>query len=593
MSREGYDAYRSKYRISLQHAKRSANDRFVNNSVNSSAAAWKIINGNRKQIISPAESISPDEFVNYFTDVPSSISNLLPLGAIDPLSYFEDCNLSFELQQVTFNEVRDAVARLKNTKAKDVYGINVKILKTVINVILIPLTKLINLCLKSSTFPTSLKLAKVTPVYKKGSRLDPSNYRPISVLPLIGKVFERLLYNQISAYFETNNLFQSCQYGFRNNRSTTLAVTSLCQHVTQAFEQGQHLHAHFYDLQKAFDCLSHGILINKLRKYGFRDSSLQLLRSYLDNRSQYVCVGGNQSEVRQILTGVPQGSVLGPILFLAYINDLPCCTDSGFVLFADDTTTFASDHDIVQLQSRVNIIKTNIQDWFIANRLCLNTNKTQHLLFSLRTPDYNAAPVRFLGIYLDQGLTWEVYVDHLCAKLAKQLFAIRQLRDCVSLAVLNSAYYGLFHANVNYAILAWGHSAHTSRVFRLQRKCIRVMTGMPFRSDCRHQFIDLKILTVPCLYLYASLLYIKDNLDSYSSYTHPYITRHRDNLVPTFHRLLRSREATGYFGIAYLNKLLSDVRQLPRAGFARVIKDYLAKNVFYSTNEYLGHSFKL
>ena len=195
-----------------------------------------------------------------------------------------------------------------------------KILRTVINVILVPFTNLIiNLCIETSTFPDSLKLAKVLRIHKKGSKTDPANYPPISILPFLSKVFEKLIGKQISNYIEINNLFHSSQFGFRKHCSTALSIGRLCQEISYAFEAGQHLNAQFFDLKKAFDCMSHSILLNYLTRYGFQESSVLLLESYLNNRSQFVSVGSKHSDVRKLSIGVPQGSVLGPVLFLIYL----------------------------------------------------------------------------------------------------------------------------------------------------------------------------------------------------------------------------------------------------------------------------------
>src|SRR3978361_2258585 len=271
----------------------------------------------------------------------------------------------------------------------------VKILKSVIDVILIPLTNLINLSIDNSVFPDCLKLARGIPIFKKGNSNDPANYRPISLLPVFIKVFEKLIYRQLADYFESHNIFHPSQYGFRSNRSTTLAITKLCGDVGVAFEQGHHVDASFYDLTKAFDCLSHDVLTQKLVRYGLDNKSIRLLSTYLQGRVQFVDSGGSLSTVSSLSKGVPQGSVLGPLLFLVSVNDLPNSINSKVILFADDTTTYSSGADLHRLSDNSTLTTSTLHEWFTANQLSLNVDKTQSLLFSLRPHSFEQGPSSF------------------------------------------------------------------------------------------------------------------------------------------------------------------------------------------------------
>ena len=200
------------------------------------------------------------------------------------------------------------------------------------------LSKLVNLCFETSVFPEILKLAKVIPLHKKESKLVYLNYRPISLLSVFSKIYEKLIYTRVYSYLIKNEMIYSKQFGFRSNHSTNHAIVSITEHIRQLLDKGHYVCGIFIDLEKAFDTVNHEILCNKFEFYGLRGNINKLLKSYLSNRKQYVSINGFDSEVKDVSCGVPQGSSLGPLLFLLYINDFRFClskTSSGH--FADDT----------------------------------------------------------------------------------------------------------------------------------------------------------------------------------------------------------------------------------------------------------------
>ena len=203
------------------------------------------------------------------------------------------------------------------------------------------LEKVLNLSLSAGVYPSNLKVAKVIPIFKKGDSKSMNNYRPISILSTLNKIYERILYNRLINYIEKFNLFYKYQFGFRTNHSTEHALIEIVDQIRLSIDQKQLTCGIFIDLSKAFDTVNHKILLNKLDHYGIRGNALKLFTSYLSERKQYTVIEKNRSHTSKISCGVPQGSVLGPLLFLLFINDLPNCCPSGKIrIFADDTTVF-------------------------------------------------------------------------------------------------------------------------------------------------------------------------------------------------------------------------------------------------------------
>lgn len=379
-----------------------------------------------------------------------------------------------------------------------------------------------------------------------------------------------------------------------------MAVGELVDCVLDGFEKGMDTYACFYDLTKAFDCVSHDILLKKLPYYGFSDGSVSLVASYLSDRMQYVSCCGSNSSKRIIKYGVPQGSVLGPTLFLIYINDITYFQkSSNVILFADDTTTYKSyNPTLTDPNADVRETQSDIQAWFLANRLCLSAAKTQLVNFSLRMGDGSLAgasnAARFLGVYLDSKLTWEEHVIYLSKRLSKVIYLIKNLIKFVPLKAVLSAYHSLFVSVATYSILNWGHSSHSIVIFKLQRRCVRVISGLKYWECCRQQFVNLQILTIPCVYILQCLTYVKRNFHLYSARNeyHDYPTRFNTDINIRFLRLSRSRSGSGYYGPKLFNVLPPSVRDLDEGPFRRTLKVFLQKKAFYSLDEFLNDDFR-
>ena len=286
-----------------------------------------------------------------------------------------------------------------------------------------PLANLINECFSVGHFPKCLKVAKVIPIFKEGDAEDFGNWRPISITPCISKLIEKIVKKRLVSYISKNNILYNKQFGYRSNHSTAHAILNISDHILNNFDKKKHTVSIFLDLSKGFDCVNHEILLKKLQYYGIRGPAFSFFRSYLSNRKQYSYVNGISSEQLTVLCGVPQGSVLGPLLFLLYTNDLATSTNFLVNLFADDTCLSLSCENLLELNAQCNIEAASVNDWFCANRLTTNSKKASKFLLSQYTYGNNyssiqnfrivmgnvelekVTSVKYLGVMLHKGVT--------------------------------------------------------------------------------------------------------------------------------------------------------------------------------------------
>jgi len=411
----------------------------------------------------------------------------------------------------------------------------------------------------------------------------------------MSKVLEHIIGSQLSSFFESHSLFNKHQFGFRNGQSTMDALGAMVRDIQDAFENKDFAWATFIDLSKAFDCVDHGILLHKLEFYGVKNVELNFFRNYLSNRRQAVYCNGEWSSVAISNCGVPQGSVLGPLLFLVAINDLPFCINNTSYLYADDTTLMSRGSDLSFLEQEVKVNLSTAAVWFAANFFSMNGQKTQAVIFGLRPYPATLAPetcdvVKFLGVHVDHQLTWSYHIKHVCIRLSRLVFLFRRLRNLVPQDYLRSAYFAFFQSILSYGIIFWGNGAHINDVLLLQKKVLRIISNAHHLEHCRPIFINFKILTVVNLYIFNILLTSFKNLNSFTvrGDLHNHCTRNRSKLDVPYVRLEKTRDSHHIMGLRCLNKLPSNVLDLPLRAFKQKIQQWLVEHPFYNLNEFLS-----
>ena len=422
---------------------------------------------------------------------------------------------SFFLTATGPDEIQKIIERLDISKSTGPFGIPMLLLKTFKEFFSIWLSVLINLSFETGEFPTLLKMAKVTPIHKKESKLDYLNYRPISLLSVFSKIYEKCIYTRIYHYLLENNLIYSKQFGFRAGYSVNHAIISLTEYIRRKLDAGEYVCGVFVDLGKAFDTVHHDILCEKLKAYGLRGNINNLLKSYLNERKQYVSINGIDSEVRDVTCGVPQGSSLGPLLFLIYINDFrTCLSETGCGHFADDTFIIFSSKTPKTIETIVNTELKSVVTWLRLNKLSLNAGKTELIFFrsnhhplnydkiSIKLNGLKLTPVdyiKYLGMYIDKHLNWNTHIDELCKKLSRANGILSKLRYNAPLDVCKRVYYAIFFSHLINGCNLWcltSRNQNIARVERLQKKCVRIMTFAPFNAHTNPIFQDLELLKV-------------------------------------------------------------------------------------------------
>ena len=394
-------------------------------------------------------------------------------------------------------------------------------MKIIPDLILIPLGRIISTSFSTGVYPDALKISKIIPIYKGGSNENVNNYRPISLLSIFDKIVEKIMHSRLYEFLIEHKILHPKQFGFRKNNSTSYALLEISEKIKETIDKNKYGCGVFIDLRKAFDTVNHKILLNKMEHYGIRGTSLAWFNSYLFNRRQYVFINGESSSLLNVSCGVPQGSVLGPLLFLIYINDLPQISKNlNFFLFADDTNIYLEGDSPEKLEKQMNRGLKKLQNWLIINRLSLNIDKTNFVFFrpynkplkksitlliqKKAIQEKNA--VKYLGLLIDSGLTWKAHLENLSKKISKTIGLLYKIRPYVSKDILKMLYYSLVYSHISYGIEVWGSAdpCHLNNILLIQKRAARLIT----RNDIR--FNDFSYNSSNPLFVQLGFLKVKD-----------------------------------------------------------------------------------
>ena len=473
-------------------------------------------------------SFDPKANAEIFKDFYSNLANDLVKKLPNPPNkygkdvvkkYYENLNLvgkSFSFEPVAYTSVLKLLQQLNPHKSAGIDNLTGKFLKEGAPVLASPITNLINLSISLSSFPDDCKIAKLKPLYKKEAKTKPKNYRPISLLPLISKIIERIIHDQTQVFLDENKILFTYQSGFRKHYSTDTCLSYLTDRVRNGFEKGSLTGMILIDLQKAFDTIDHKILTEKMSCLGFAESTIRWYKSYLTNRCFIVNVGNDFSSPGKLLCGVPQGSILGPLLFLLYVNGMPQAVNSDLLLYADDTCLIYTGKDINTIEEQLNTDFSSLCDWFVDNKLSVHfgEEKTKSILFGtkrqlknqrdldLRYGDLKIkqhSKVTYLGCILDNDLSGESMATKVLRLVNNRLKFLYRKQKFLTLSLCRLLCNALIQPHYDYACSAWYPSLNkrlSKKIQTSQNKCIRYCLNLDNRA---HVGIDefIKINWLP------------------------------------------------------------------------------------------------
>lgn len=641
--KERYRFYRNKISTLIRISKRSYYENYFKINSKNNKKTWSAINellsrkkSNSKSITSLKDQHQnnrsirdpcrlPNIMNEHFSNVGKNLADKIPQTNVSFTDFLVEIDQrdSFFVTPVSYEEIEQQIMALSCNKTYGLYSCPIELLKAAKHTISYHLAKLFNLSVLTGKYPAKLKISKVVPVYKSDDESDPSNYRPISLLSAFNKIFEKLMYDRMIDFIDKNTILCDEQYGFRKGNSTSHAILDILSSIQSNLDKKLFTCAFFIDLSKAFDTVDHNILLKKLYRYGIRGVPYKWFESYLTDRTQTTSINNYDSCKKHIPCGVPQGSVLGPLLFLLYINDITYCSKLlKFHLFADDCNLLYANKCQKTLETTVNKELENLQIWLAANKLTLNSKKSNFVIFCssrkklnlnicLKIFDNNSGEktnlerkkyVKYLGLLIDENLSWKHHIDFLGAKISRTIGLLSKLRYFLPTSTLLQIYSSLVEPYLTYGISAWGQANVTSlnTLLKLQKRALRHIFFKKHYESAVPLFMQSSLLPVNFLYIESIALLMFDvyherappnirNLFTPTDEIHSYNTRFA-NSKSFYHkpsRLQTQHLSFSRFGVRLWNQIPAQIKDLSKKCFKVELRQCLFE--LFESEGYFGN----